>query len=59
MNGTNCYSKQCIRREIQRVQQNFNPGLALVGLSGAGLCFLNCPVAGSLNGKSNPVCQSS
>ena len=25
---------QCIERQMQKVEQNFNPGLALIGLSG-------------------------
>ena len=35
-NTVKCYSNQYIERKIQKVEQNFNPGLALIGLSGTG-----------------------
>ena len=31
-----CYSKQCMEGKYKIVEQNFNPGLALIGLSGTG-----------------------
>ena len=31
-----CFSKQCIGRWTKKLDQNFNPGLALIGLSGTG-----------------------
>ena len=34
--NTKCYSKQCIGRSNTKTEQNFNPGLALIGLSGTG-----------------------
>ena len=32
--NTKCYSKQYIGRENKKTEQNFNPGLALIGFSG-------------------------
>ena len=35
-NNTKCYSKQYVGRKITKTEQNFNPGLALIDISGIG-----------------------
>ena len=35
-NYTKCYSKQHIGRQNTKTEKKFNPGLALIGLSGTG-----------------------
>ena len=43
-NNTKCYSKQCTDGKYKIVEQNLNPGLALMNLSETGPWFVVYPV---------------